>query len=89
MPTDLQIEEEVDSTTDVDVDDTPRVDAGDKYCHIDDGSGFQTYCGRLEPVDGASCRPYITGEPICLSCGRVNCPTCMEMSGLNESLEEM
>lgn len=79
--TDLHLEEEITITPD-DVD-----ESGDQYCHIDDGSGFQTYCGKLGSVEGASCKPY-AGEAICQSCGNVNCPVCVKMADLNDRLED-
>jgi hypothetical protein len=80
--TELQLEERIEVTLeDVPTDDDP------KFCHIDDGSGFQTYCGRLEPVPTAgACKPYVEGEEVCSSCGRENCPTCVQMAALNEQL---
>lgn len=85
--TELRIEEH----TEVTVDDVPALKDDDPlYCHIDDGSGVQTYCGRLAalPLAGGGCRPYETGDEVCPSCGRENCPTCVEMASLNDELED-
>ena len=77
---DLQIDEQIE-VSDLD---NVVVDDGEKFCHIDDGSDLRCYCGYIN-IGPHTCQPY-NGEAICPSCGRVNCPTCIEMASLNDRL---
>lgn len=58
----------------------------DHYCHIDDGSGERSYCGKQEgPI---TCPSVYDGGSVCQDCGLPICPSCMTFECLDYELDE-